>query len=249
MISAVIITHNEAANIARCLQSLQGLVQDIVVVDSHSTDDTLAICRQYGAQVHQTTWQGFAKTKNFANSLVHTDWVLSIDADEVLSESLQSTLRSLKPQRGVLYSLDRITNFCGQWIKYSGWYPDWKPRLFHKADCYWVGNYVHEKLKCPSGTKVQKLKGKLYHYSYYSHEQHLQRLHKYAELTAAQWLQQDKSPTISKIMLSAIARFFRTYVLHLGFLDGKNGWIIAKRDAYMIWLRYRAWQRMKRGQV
>jgi glycosyltransferase involved in cell wall biosynthesis len=243
-IAAVIITHNEADNIARCLESLQKLATEILVVDSYSTDDTAAICEKQGVSVILHTWEGYAKTKNFANSKVDAEWILSIDADEVLSDELIQSIRSLSLKRGTVYSLDRNNYFCGQWIRHSGWYPDWKVRLFHKNDAYWTGNFVHEKLKYETGTSVQKLKGKLYHYSYKSHEEHRQRIRRYAALSAAELHQQGKAPNLLKTICSAIARFFRTLVLRGGFLDGKNGWIISYRNMHMQWLKYQELRRL-----
>lgn len=247
-IAAVIITHNEAANIGRCLESLQKLVTEILVVDSNSTDDTVSICEKQGVPVISRSWEGYAKTKNFANSKVDADWILSIDADEVLSKELFQSIKNLKLERGKVYSLDRINNFCGQWIKHSGWYPDWKVRLFHKEDCYWLGNFVHEKLKFVSVTSVQKLEGKLYHYSYNTDEEHQQRIQRYAKLSAEEMHQKGKSPNLLKTILSAAARFFRTIVLKVGFLDGKNGWIIAFRNVKMVWLKYKELRRLKQNQ-
>lgn len=245
-IAAVIITNNEAANIGRCLKSLRKLVSEILVVDSKSTDDTVAICEKQGVPVIVREWEGYAKTKNFANSKVEAEWILSIDADEVLSEELFQSIKSLQLKRGVVYRLDRLNNFCGQWIKHSGWYPDWKIRLFHKEDAYWVGNFVHEKLKYGKSISVQKLEGKLYHYSYNSHEEHQQRIKRYAKLSAAEMYQNGKSPNFFKTIFSGGARFFRTLILKGGFLDGKNGWIISVRNVKMIWLKYKELRRLKK---
>jgi glycosyltransferase involved in cell wall biosynthesis len=247
-IAAVIITHNEADNIARCIESLHKLVTEILVVDSYSTDDTVAICEKQGVPVILHSWEGYAKTKNFANSKVDAEWILSIDADEVLSDELIQSIRSLSLKRGTIYSLDRHNYFCGQWIRHSGWYPDWKVRLFHKNDAYWIGNFVHEKLKYETGTSVQKLKGKLYHYSYKNHEAHQQRIRRYAALSAAEMHQQGKTPKLLKTILSAIARFFRTLILRGGFLDGKNGWIISYRNMHMQWLKYQELRRLNEKQ-
>ena len=248
-IAAVIITHNEADNIGRCLESLQKVVAEILVVDSNSTDDTVAICEKQGIPVIRREWEGYAKTKNFANSKVDSDWILSIDADEVVSIELLQSIKTLHLERGKVYSLDRINNFCGQWIKHSGWYPDWKVRLFHKDDAYWVGNFVHEKLKFAPNVAVVKLEGKLQHYSYNTYEEHQQRIQRYAKLAAAEMHQNGKSPNLIKTIFSAIARFFRTIVLRLGFLDGKNGWIIGFRNMKMVWLKYKELRNLKEKQL
>ncbi|MEM8908095.1 MAG: glycosyltransferase family 2 protein [Bacteroidota bacterium] len=237
-ISAVIITKNEAENISRCLEALQPVVAEILVVDSMSEDATVDICQQAGARVVQTDWQGYARTKNYANSLASHDWILSIDADEVLSASLQASLRQLQPHTGCVYSLDRITNFCGRWIKHSEWYPDWKLRLFDRRHCHWTGDYVHETLQYPSQSQVIRLEGRLLHYSYKSLDDHWNRLEKYTQLAAEALYEQKKPVTWVKLWLSPPLRFWRTFILGRGFLDGKWGWIISKRNAQMVRMKY-----------
>ncbi len=246
-ISAVIITKNEQAHIARCLAALkEAAVDDILVVDSMSTDDTVAICQKAEVRVVQVEWEGYARTKNKANELAKNDWILSIDADEVLSPELIQSIQNISVQEGQLYQLDRINNFCGQWIKHSGWYPDWKERLFDRRTTYWVGDYVHEKLKYPSHTKLVKLHGQLLHYSYQTLEDHWQRLEKYTQLSAEEMFHKKKSANWIKIWIAPFFRFFRSYVLKLGFLDGKYGWIISKRNAALVHLKYKKLRSMYR---
>ncbi len=244
-VAAVIITHNEASNIARCLKALQGIASEILVVDSHSTDGTVDICEKMGVHTISREWQGYAKTKNFANEQVDAEWILSIDADEVLSDELRQSIKQLRPQRGTVYALDRINNFCGQWIRHGNWYPDWKPRLFHKQDCYWVGDFVHEKLKYPPGTTTSKLPGKLYHYTYHSLDDHWQRLEHYAQLAAEEMHQKGRNSNLLLVFLSATVRFVKAMVLRAGFLDGKNGWIIGWRHALFPWLKHKKWRNLK----
>ncbi len=248
-IATVIITNNEEANIRRTLEAIQQVTSEILVVDSMSTDNTVAICEKKGVPVIRREWEGYAKTKNFANNQVEADWILSIDADEVLSDELIQSLRQLEPQDGRVYALDRINNFCGQWIKHSGWYPDWKVRLFNKNSCYWVGNYVHEKLKYPSNTIVQKLEGKLYHYSYNTLEEHRERIERYAQLSAEEMYHNEKRKGRFQMALSAAARFFRTYILKAAFLDGKNGWIISCRNAQLVWLKYKKLRQLNNNRL
>lgn len=237
-ISAVIITKNESENIARCITALQGVVNEVLVVDAMSEDDTLQIAKENGAKVIQNNWLGYAQMKNFANSKASHDWILSIDADEVLSEELRTSLKNLEPHRGIIYSLDRLNNFCGQWIKYCDWYPDWKKRLFHRLDIRWKGNYVHEDLDYPQNTKIIKLKGKLFHYSYTSLEDHQQRIQKYAQLSAEKMQAAGKRTNWIKETFGPGFRFFKTYILKRGFLDGKNGWIISQQDAALVRKKY-----------
>jgi glycosyltransferase involved in cell wall biosynthesis len=241
-LTAVIITKNEEANIRACLEPLLELAAEVLVVDSGSTDATVAIAREMGAKVIETQWKGYSATKNFGNSQAKHDWILSIDADEVVSDELKASLLELSPERGTTYALDRLTNYCGTWIRHSGWYPEWKIRLFHREDQYWTGEFVHEILFLPPEIKVRRLTGKLYHYSYKNSEDHLARIERYARLSAAKLHAKGKKTTFVKQWLSPGARFFRTFFLKKGFLDGKAGWTISIRNA---WLVYRKYQLLK----
>lgn len=245
-ISAVIICKNESEHIGACLAALQEAVEDILVVDSMSTDDTVDICRQAGVRVVQTAWQGYAQTKNYANSLATYDWILSIDADEILSAELIQQIRNLQPLSGHVYSLDRINNFCGQWIKHAGWYPDWKKRLFERTTALWEGDYVHEQLKHPKNHHVTPLQGRLLHYSYSSLEDHWKRMEKYTQLAAEEMYHKKKSANWIKLWLSPIFSFLRTYIFKFGILDGKNGWIICKRNAALTHMKYKKLKAMYR---
>ncbi len=237
-ISAIIITKNEAQNIAKCLSALKTVVDDILVVDSFSTDNTRAIAEEYGARVIQREWEGYAKAKNFANSRAYHDWILSVDADEVLSKELIAQIKQLSLRAGTVYALDRINNFCGQWIKHSGWYPDWKIRLFDRNEVYWVGAYVHEKLKYPANYQIERLSGKLYHYSYSTLDDHKKRIETYSQLAAEDMFANGKKASFIKMYLSPISRFLKTLFLKRAFLDGKNGWIISRRNAWLVYLKY-----------
>ena len=237
-ISAVIITKNESENIARCIQAAAKAVEEVIVVDSMSKDDTAEIARQSGARVIQKEWLGYAQTKNFANGLAINNWILSIDADEVLSDELIESIKNIELQPSTVYALDRINNYCGQWIKHSGWYPDWKKRLFDRRHVYWVGDYVHEKIKHPSDFKIVELTGLLEHYSYKTQEEHWERIERYTQLAAEEMHAKGTKSYLTKIWISPLFRFFRTYVLKMGFLDGKNGYLISKRNAILVHKKY-----------
>ena len=238
-LSAVVITNNEKDNIIPCIQALQKVVPEIIVVDSFSTDNTVQICEELGAKVVRNKWQGYASQKNYGNSLSSNDWILSIDADEVLSDELIQSILQLSLKDNQVYILDRITSFDGQWIKHSGWYPDWKVRIFNRKNVKWQGDYVHETLDVPKHFKEVRLSGKLYHYSYKNLEDHWHRNKKYARLSAEGLHARGRKATFVKLWLSPPARFFATYFLKGGFLDGRLGYIISKRDAYLVWTRYR----------
>ena len=237
-LTAVIITKNEADNIARCINSLLTVAEEILVVDSGSEDDTVSIARNLGARVIETEWKGYAQTKNYANSLAANDWILSIDADEVISDELAAEILSLALKQNTVYSFNRLNNYLGQWIKHSGWFPDWKIRIFDRRIGYWVGEYVHEKLKFSTSVKPVKLSGLLYHYSYKDDADHWKRIELYSGLSAAELYANGKKPGWIKQKGGPIFRFFRTFVLQKGFLDGKAGWIISKRAAKTVALKY-----------
>ena len=164
-ISAVIITQNEERNIGRCLESLSGIVDETVVVDSGSTDETKEICEKYGARFMHHDWKDYADQKNYANSLVNHEWTLSIDADEALSDQLRESISELKKaglDGNCTYSMARLNNYCGSWIRHSGWYPDEKVRLWPSGACTWEG-LVHEELKYAKAMENRKLEGDLLH--------------------------------------------------------------------------------------
>ena len=237
-LTAVIITKNEASNISRCLTSLQSVAEEVLVIDSGSTDDTVTVARQLGARVITSEWKGYALTKNFGNDLASNDWILSIDADEVISPELATEILQLKLTAGEAYAFNRLNNFFGQWIKHSGWFPDWKTRIFDRRNAYWVGAHVHEKLKFSESVQTKKMKGLLYHYSYQSHEDHWNRIELYSSLSAAELFASRAKPSWLKQKGGPAFRFFKTYLLNKGFLDGRAGWIISKRAARTVALKY-----------
>lgn len=238
-ISAVIITHNEEANIEACVTALISTVDEVLIVDSNSDDHTRAIAKKAGAKVIQTNWLGYASTKNFGNALATNDWILSIDADEVLSNELIKSIQNIQLKNDQVYALDRLTNFCGQWIKHSGWYPEWKVRLFNRTTTTWVGKFVHEQLEHQDNPQVKKIQGKLYHYSYKTLDDHWQRIEKYAKLSALEMQSKGKKSNFIKLWISPIVRFIKTFFIKAGFLDGKNGWIISIRNARLVHLKYK----------
>ncbi|MCI5056084.1 MAG: glycosyltransferase family 2 protein [Flavobacteriales bacterium] len=236
----MIITKNEAQNIERCIQSLSEVCKEIVVMDSGSSDNTLKFAERAGAKVFTTEWKGYAATKNYANSLVSSDFVLSIDADEILSESLKTSIKKAltKGLKGT-YSFNRKNNYVGKWIRFSGWYPDEKIRIFNRNEVFWEGDFVHETLVVPSSTSNTKLKGDLLHYSYNSTQEHLERSKKYALLAADRAIQNGKSVGFFKPYVSAFAKFIETFLLKFGFLDGLSGFEIARISALGSFLKYK----------
>lgn len=243
-ISAVIICRNAARTIGPCIEALAKVAAEVIVLDSNSDDGTQEICWQHGVRLIEQPFLGYSATKNLGNKMARHDWILSIDADEVLSDELIASLRNWRPEAHAVYALDRLTDFCGQWIYHCGWYPEWKVRLFNRKEVYWKDELVHETLHIPPHCKVVKLQGKLLHYSFADEQDHLQRMEKYARLGAEELFRKGRRPAFWKKYLSAIARFIRTYFVKLGILDGRAGWIISKRNAWMVWKRYRLLEQM-----
>lgn len=236
-ISAVIITLNEEENIEKCLLALKEVVAEIIVVDAFSEDETVELCERFGAKIIQRKWEGYSVNKNYGHSVCKNDWILSIDADEVLSEDLIENLQNLNLKENEVYALNRLTNYAGKWVRHC-WHPEWKVRLFNRNWVNWRGDFVHETLAIPESFKTIKLKGLLYHYSFKSVEDHFHRIEKYANLAATELFKKRKKATFFRLWISPIARFFKTYFLKKGFLDGKLGWQISCREAYSVHLKY-----------
>ncbi len=239
LISAVIITHNEERNIGRCLASLKNVADDIVVVDAASTDNTAAIAAQAGARVVIREWTDYSDQKNFANALALHNYILSMDADEVLSSELRNEILDRK-KKGLTgaYRFPRLTNYCGSWVKHGGWYPDAKIRLFPRDAARWEGSQVHEELKLDPKVKVIDLDADLLHYSYHSISDHLQRIDRYSTLHAQKMFAAGKSSGPIKLYLSPLAKFVQGYFFQLGFLDGAAGFNIARISAKAVRMKY-----------
>lgn len=239
-ISATIITLNEERNIERCILSLKEVADEIIVLDSNSTDKTEEICISNSVVFVKRNWEGYAASKNYLNALAKNDYILSIDADEALDNELKESILEIKKiENPQVYSLNRLTNYCGKWIKHSGWYPDVKARLFPKEGSKWEGEFVHEELIYPPNLKVDQLKGHLEHYSYYSYKGHRERADKYSTLTAQKMNKAGKIASPLKPYLSGIARFVSMYFIKAGFLDGKMGFKIAQISAQSNVFKYK----------
>ncbi|PIE88359.1 MAG: hypothetical protein CSA04_02290, partial [Bacteroidetes bacterium] len=193
-LSVVIITYNEEHNIERCLESVKEIASEIVVVDSHSQDRTVALCRQQGARVILHPFENFGKQKQFAQSQATHEWILSLDADEQLSPALQKSIKeALEEPRAEAFSMNRLTNFCGQWIRHGGWYPDRKVRLYRKECARWSNHPVHEQLEVQEGAMTAHLKGDLLHYSIYDLDHHIRQINRYSTIAAEEMVGQRRS--------------------------------------------------------
>lgn len=248
-ISAVILTKNEESNIERAIKSCQSVCEEILVIDSGSTDKTKEIAMQLDkVKFIETDWAGFSETKNFGNAKAAGDYILSLDADEVLDETLQQQILSIKNSMSGAYRFARLTNYCGKWIYHSGWRPDYQTRLFPRLKSKWNMNLVHEKIILPENCQVQTLRGDILHYSYKSISEHLNKMDSYTSLSAQMLLKEDPSFLIFKAIVHSKFKFFRTYILKRGFLDGMYGFIISVFGAFVVFLKYAKAAQIKRDQ-
>lgn len=236
-LTAVIITLNEERNIERCLKSVQPVADEIVVFDSHSTDRTVEICNSFGAKVVTCEWKGYAQTKNEANALASHNYILWMDADEVLSEELTGNILKIKSTLSGAYTFNRLNNYYGYWLRHGGHYPDRRVRLFNKKDAKWVGDYVHETLELNHGIKVNHLSGDLMHFTSRSISEHLQQVNKFTDLAALELFDGGKKVT-PFYLFSPLVKFFRDYFFKLGFLDGYPGFVVAVISAHAKFLKY-----------
>ena len=238
-LSVLIITYNEEANIGRCLDSVQAIADEIVIIDSQSTDKTEEICLSKGAKVIQKPFENFVKQRNNANEAASNDYILTIDADEVLTPELIQSIKAIKENwQYDVYEVNRLNNYCGQWIKHSGWYPEWRPRIFNRQKVNWVGLLVHETLEVDTSAKTSRVDGHLLHYSYKSVSEHIQRINRYSDLTAQESFIRKKSSNLFKIWFNPKLRFFRDYIVKGGFRDGYYGYVICKVSALTTFLKY-----------
>lgn len=236
-LSGVLITFNEEENIERCINSLEKVCDEILVVDSYSTDRTKEICLKHGVRFIQNPWNGFLDQKNFAQSKAKFDYVIQLDADEELSPELEKSIIAAKANwQSDGYYFNRFTNYCGKWIRYSGWYPDAKLRLYDRRKGKWKGLDPHPSVHLHGTT--EQLKGDLLHYSYTSYEDHINRSAKYALQAAKAMYQLGQRPSNFKLIFSPAFKFIQTYIFKQGFRDGFEGLIICKTSAYYTFLKY-----------
>jgi len=238
-ISVVIITFNEAKNIERTLQSIQSIADEIVVIDSYSTDATKVICERYKVRFFERKFIGYADQKNWGNAQASSDFIFSLDADEVPSKELLKAILLIKnkPQSNV-YRFNRLTNFCGTWVRFAGWYPDKKIRIWRKGSADWFGKEVHEIVQVKSGEKVQHLKGDLLHYSFDSIADYLSRQNKYAKLSVAEKRKHGKQFKFLPSLMKFFYKFFLLYILKLGFVHGYHGVVICINGAAKYLINY-----------
>ncbi len=236
-LSATIIARDEQGSIGRAIRSV-AFCDEVLVVDSGSVDRTVEIARGLGAKVVTRGWPGYAAQKNHAAEAAKHDWILSIDADEAVSPRLAdsiSELRDRRPSRAG-YDFPRLARYCGRWIRHSGWYPDRKIRLYRRDLGRWVGDYVHESVEL-SGPRGH-LDGDLLHYTCDSLQEHRERVELYTDLAAEELRTRGRDVPAWRLALSPLHAFFKAYVLQGGFLDGPQGFTIARMAGRYVYLKY-----------
>jgi glycosyltransferase involved in cell wall biosynthesis len=240
-LAVAIIAKNEAHNLPRCLASVRGWVQEIVVVLNDTTDASDAIAREAGATVHHRPWQGYRDTKNAATDLTHAPWVLSLDADEEVSPALRNDIIAFLTRPDVDAwagaRFPRKVWFIDRWITHGDWYPDFSLRLFHRDRARWGGDaFVHEKIEAKG--PVAALRGDLHHFSFPTLASHVGKITPFADLFVRQQQARGRRFSLAAVVLRPGWRFFRAYFLKLGFLDGFPGFYIAWATAFGAFVRY-----------
>lgn len=237
--SGVIITYNEERYIEECLKSLVNVVDEIIVVDSYSTDNTKAICSKYNVTFIEQKFLGYIEQKNFALSKASHDYVVSLDGDESLSETLQKSIVALKNNWKLDgYYCNRFNNFCGQWIKHSDWYPNKKLRVFDRRKSTWKGINPHDEIAVASEKKVGHLKGDILHLTYQTYSEFNLKMEHFSSISADSYYKLGKTAPLFKLFWNPSWAFFKAYILRLGFLDGFNGFMICYQTGHLTFLKY-----------
>lgn len=246
-LSAVIITRNEERNIGRCLETIKVVADDIVVVDALSNDRTGEICSSYNVNIITREWEGYSASKNFGNLQAKHDWILSIDADETLTEELAKLILKIKEEPEMSFcKFNRLTNYCGRWIRHCGWYPDRKVRIFDRRQAKWEGQ-VHEKLIFDKEIPVRFLNADCLHYSYYSIAEHISKMNTFTDIAALELLEKGDNGGFYKQIWKTKLKFLSVYFFKLGFLDGYYGFLISVLSAMSEFVKYGKLNMLRKG--
>ncbi len=238
-LSAVIITYNEEEHLEKCLSSLNGIADEIIVLDSYSTDRTSEICKLFGVKFIQHEFEGYIEQKNYAVSLANNNYILSLDGDEALSENLKTSILNIKSNWEFDgYVCNRLNNYCGKWIKHSDWYPDRKLRLFKKGSGEWQGINPHDCYILKKGLKCSKLNGDLLHWMYRDYSEHNQKIEDFSTIASEAYYKLGIKSSLWKILYRPFWAFFKAYFLRFGFLDGLDGFIISVQTYHGTFLKY-----------
>jgi glycosyltransferase involved in cell wall biosynthesis len=248
-LTVVIITLNEEKNIEDCLKSVLEIADEVLVVDSFSTDATEEICKRYPVRFVQNKWEGIVAQRNFAQGLASGPILLNLDADERLSERLAKSILQEKesgfPMKG--YEMNRFNNYCGKWIKHGVYYPDRKLRLYHKDAGRVAGSNPHEWVQLHEKYPIKKLDGDILHYSFRTFGEHISQMNKFSSVAAQTLYNKGRKPSLLKPHLSAIWAFFSSYLFRLGFLDGIYGYIIARNNSMYSFFKYAKLNELHKG--
>jgi|WetSurMetagenome_2_1015567.scaffolds.fasta_scaffold32266_2 glycosyltransferase involved in cell wall biosynthesis len=251
-ISAVIITYNEESFIDKCLASIDGIADEIIVVDSFSTDSTEEVCKKYNVKFVKHEFGGYRDQKNFAIGLAAYNNILSLDADEALSDRLRESILSVKNTDKWEYDgyrFNRRNNFCGKWIRFSEWYPDRQLRLFHASDGKWGELNLHEKFIMSNGASIGKLEGDLLHWPFTTIEDHTDKMEKYSLIGAEEFYKAGKKANIFTPYIHLVWGFFRSYIIKGGFLDGRDGYQICSIYAKSAFRKYQMLRQYNKNRV
>ena len=236
-LTVTVISYNEGPHIVEALQSVSW-ADEIILVDSHSTDDTVERARPYVTRIEVRDWAGYGTQKNHAQDLASNDWILSLDADErvtpALAGEIQSLLRAGPSASG--YKISRVSKYLGQWIRSTDWYPDYHVRLYDRRSARWSEHTVHESIECPG--RVEKLRGELLHYPYRNVSEHLSKIDRYTTLVAEQWSAAGRRSSAWQALVYPRLAFLRNYILRGGFRDGEAGLLVSKLNSYYVFLKY-----------
>lgn len=247
-LSVVIITYNEEKNIVRCLNSLKPVADEIVVLDSFSSDRTADIAREMGAKVWQEPFRGYIEQKNRAIEFAQYNYIMSIDADEAIDEELQAAILEAKQTfKYSAYKMKRCTNHCGRFIRHGAWYPDRKIRLFDKRVASWGGLNPHDKIVFNSATAVKQLPGEILHYSFASLEEHTRKNERFSSIVAKSYYKAGRKTNLLRVILHPVWSFLYGFFIRRGFMDGKQGLIIAWNQARYTYQKHRKLLRLQMG--
>jgi glycosyltransferase involved in cell wall biosynthesis len=247
-ITATIITLNEERHIARAIESLR-CCEEILVLDSGSADRTVELAEKLGARVLESPWRGYAGQKNWAAERATYDWILSLDADEALSEALEGEIWNLKKNgpKFDAYTMPRMAQYLGRWILHSGWYPDRKIRLYNRQQGKWIGDFVHESVQVRG--RVGHLESNLLHFTCDSLSEHLRTMDRYTTLAAEELVSRKTPLSWSHLILDPFWTFVKTYFFQRGFLDGIEGLTIAYMAGFYTFLKYAKARNMTGGRA
>jgi glycosyltransferase involved in cell wall biosynthesis len=246
-LSVTIITKNESADIGAALDSV-AWADEIVVVDSESSDETAPIARAHGARVEVRAWPGYIAQKNYAASIASHDWILSLDADERVTPELASEIKATLAgaPRAAAFRIPRVTFHLGRWIRSTDWYPDYQTRLYDRRAAEWTGRYVHEAVAVHGDTG--QLRGELQHYAYRDISDHLETIDRYTTLAARQMHEAGRRATAVDLALHPVLAFIRNYVVRGGIRDGATGFVVSRMNAYYVFLKFaKLWALQRRA--